>query len=157
LPRLFNVAEAIVASADLAFDGWSPLIEIINRRSNPLPDSSAFITERLSEPLSSHRAQFAQAKVYLDDAITQRAHSKNERLSPRVQALVAGVDRLLALMSLAVEGGMVLPELLGAQGTRSYLLIAQNEDELRPTGGFISAAGMLTLEHGKLSSLEFMD
>jgi hypothetical protein len=28
----------------------------------------------------------------------------------------------------------VLPELLGAEAPRSYLLLIQNQDELRPTG-----------------------
>ena len=66
------------------------------------------------------------------------------------------VGVLLVLVSLAVIGRKV-GSLLGFSGPRSYLIIAQNEDELRATGGFISAAGLVTLERGKVTGLEFMD
>jgi hypothetical protein len=41
------------------------------------------------------------------------------------------------------------------EGPKTYLLLVQNEDELRPTGGFITAAGTLLLQDGKIGNLEF--
>lgn len=51
----------------------------------------------------------------------------------------------------ALDFVRVLPFIMGAQGPRSYLLIAQNPDELRATGGLISAAGILTLDQGRVT------
>ncbi len=42
-------------------------------------------------------------------------------------------------------------------GPRTYLLLAQNNDELRGTGGFISGAGHVTPDRGKLADLTFAD
>jgi hypothetical protein len=52
-----------------------------------------------------------------------------------------------------------LPSILGAtqDGPKTYLLLVQNEDELRPTGGFITAAGNLVVQDGKVISLAFED
>lgn len=58
-----------------------------------------------------------------------------------------------ALSSLAP----LLPELLGMNGPATYLIIVQNNDELRPTGGFISAVGTLTMEQGGIAALDFVD
>lgn len=45
----------------------------------------------------------------------------------------------------------VLPGLLGAEDTpKSYLLIAQNSAELRPTGGIPGAWGVVTVDNGKI-------
>lgn len=48
-------------------------------------------------------------------------------------------------------------DLLGMNGARTYLVLLQNNQELRPTGGFISAVGQITLENGELRELTFVD
>ncbi len=47
--------------------------------------------------------------------------------------------------------------LLGADRPRTYLILVQNNHELRPTGGFISAVGRLTLDKGRIVELQFND
>jgi hypothetical protein len=47
------------------------------------------------------------------------------------------------------------PDLLGASGRRTYLILAQNNYELRPTGGFISGVGVLEVEDGRIVSFPF--
>lgn len=42
----------------------------------------------------------------------------------------------------------VLPSLLGEPTTKRYLVLFQNDKELRPTGGFITAYAIFRLEHG---------
>jgi len=42
-------------------------------------------------------------------------------------------------------------------GERTYLVLFQNNYELRPTGGFISAYGVLEIKHGFPTSLQFYD
>jgi hypothetical protein len=50
-----------------------------------------------------------------------------------------------------------LPALLGADGPRRYLIMAQNEDELRPTGGFLTGGGVVTVDQGRITNLSFLD
>lgn len=46
---------------------------------------------------------------------------------------------------------------LGMNGPRTYLVLVQNNHELRATGGFISAVGKVTVENGELRELDFID
>lgn len=42
-------------------------------------------------------------------------------------------------------------------GTRTYLVLFQNNYELRPTGGFISSYGVMTFSHGIYTGMDFHD
>jgi LPXTG-site transpeptidase (sortase) family protein len=48
-----------------------------------------------------------------------------------------------------------LLDMLGASGERHFLLISQNPDELRPTGGYIGSAGVIALGDGTARLLEY--
>ncbi len=47
-----------------------------------------------------------------------------------------------------------LSEVLGAQGLRSYLIVGQNSDELRPTGGFMGSMALVSVQGGKIVRFE---
>ena len=55
----------------------------------------------------------------------------------------------MAALRDGLELAQALPSLLGADKPAEYLLLAQNPDELRATGGFIGAVGVLTLDQGR--------
>lgn len=57
---------------------------------------------------------------------------------PLLRAAVAGFE----------ENGHLIRDLLGENGPRLYLLLFQNNHELRPTGGFIGSYGLLEVTHG---------
>lgn len=44
----------------------------------------------------------------------------------------------------------LFPHLLGQTEKRTYALLLQNEQELRPTGGFLQAVALITLDRGQL-------
>ena len=45
----------------------------------------------------------------------------------------------------------LLPEILGGDGeTRKYLVLFQNDNELRPTGGFLTAYAIINVQDGKI-------
>jgi hypothetical protein len=51
----------------------------------------------------------------------------------------------------AADGLGALITFAGGDGPRRYLVLSQNPDELRPTGGYIGTYGVLAAEGGKLS------
>jgi hypothetical protein len=51
----------------------------------------------------------------------------------------------------------LLPTALGNPTPQKYLIVAQNSDELRPTGGFISAVGLIEADGNTLKILDFKD
>src|SRR6185295_19866811 len=70
----------------------------------------------------------------------------------------AGVDALRARLPALVQtlrDTTALLDLLGAQGERRFLLISQNPDELRATGGYIGSAGVISVADGSVRLLEY--
>ncbi|MEZ4675437.1 MAG: DUF4012 domain-containing protein [Caldilineaceae bacterium] len=67
------------------------------------------------------------------------------------------IEPLLPSFYLGMQLFPTLPKLIGIQSPQRYLLVVQNSDELRATGGFISALGLLTLDKGRLADLAFID
>ena len=51
----------------------------------------------------------------------------------------------------------VLPELVGVDEEKNYLVLLQNSNELRPTGGFIGSYATLALNDGKIEELYLDD
>ncbi|MBI2196528.1 DUF4012 domain-containing protein [Candidatus Daviesbacteria bacterium] len=51
------------------------------------------------------------------------------------------------------RGALTLaPDALGASGTKNYFLLFQNDKEIRPTGGFLTAYATLTINNGQVSA-----
>lgn len=61
------------------------------------------------------------------------------------------------LLSDAVTASDVVPPLLGWDRPVRYLVLAQNPAELRPTGGYIGSFGLVELERGRISAMDFRD
>ena len=68
------------------------------------------------------------------------------------------LEELQKKISLGKEAIGLLPEFLGLDGKkREYMVLFQNESELRPTGGFIGSYGMLSFQGGKLIDFKIKD
>ncbi|MBK8046944.1 MAG: DUF4012 domain-containing protein [Anaerolineales bacterium] len=57
----------------------------------------------------------------------------------------------------AAKLGPHAPWLLGMDAPRTYLILVQNNHELRATGGFIAAIGTVSVDQGKITSFDFVD
>ena len=51
----------------------------------------------------------------------------------------------------------ILPEILGWNGPRRYLVLTQDPAELRPTGGFIGSFGIIAFDKGRITERHFQD
>ncbi len=115
---------------------------------------------RIVDQLQNSRPQLMAARMSLEEARQVRTRINAQRLSPGLQRLLSsGVDPALAKLDDVITASMALPDLLGAtDGTsRTYLLLVENEDELRPTGGFITSVGTLEVMNGRILGLTFED
>lgn len=71
---------------------------------------------------------------------------------------VETVEKYKNLVAMAGKLIPVLPEVVGADGKkREWLILFQNEHELRPSGGFIGSFGILSFQDGKMLNLEVRD
>jgi hypothetical protein len=135
--------------------GVSPLLDILAGRD---PGASAATGALVVDALRQGRPQLEAARTNLASA-----RERAEGLDPfQVHALGGDAERaMLALrqqvpaLEQASETLLVLPSLFGADGARTYLVLSQNSDELRPTGGLIGTLGVLRIERGEMGELSY--
>lgn len=111
---------------------------------------------QILDALASARPALARAETHLDAAAAALARIEGP-LSPRVERWVSQASRLVQLAQYGIRGAQIAPGLLGQDGSRTYLVLIQNSDEIRPTGGFISAVGRVEISHGQLISVTVQD
>jgi hypothetical protein len=98
--------------------------------------------ERLAESAQGDLslAEASLSRVDVDDIPEEKRQmflSLRDNL-PLAEALLSGFDR----------HALLIRELLGENGPRVYLLLFQNNHELRPTGGFIGSYGVVGMDRG---------
>jgi hypothetical protein len=111
-------------------------------------------TERL-QTISNH----LQAAIpNYENALSDLNQVKAESLPPEFQApfkdfktiFTAAVGDLRQLVGLSQS----FQEVFGGQGLRRYLVMFQNPDELRPTGGFTGSFAVIDIQDGKLVKVD---
>ena len=151
---LVILGDSMLTAADTTYQAMSPLLDVITETNS----QSGFDSARFTEILNDAQPQLREAQTSVEEAVQARSRIDVNRLSPRVrEAMTNYVDKMLPWMQDGIIIANEFPRMLGAsdEGPKTYLLLAQNEDELRPTGGFITAAGTLLLQDGQISSLKF--
>jgi hypothetical protein len=151
-PELSTLADNVVAASILTYGAAQPLLEGLDSQDSNLDPGE------LTALLVQAQPGLGKAREALDRALSVRESIHAERLSSRLQVLlVEDIDPLLELADQDLSLATALPAALGAsaEGPKTYLLLVQNEDELRPTGGFITSVGNLVLHNGQVISLSF--
>ena len=131
-------------------------------------DALAPLTDKLGggqglDLLAEALPVISAAAPQLQDADARLARAQELRASipgdlhPRLAEQLPRLDRLLPLARAGLQAAQVAPALLGADGPRTYLILAQNSHELRGTGGFISGAGFVRLDGGRIVDLKLSD
>lgn len=88
---------------------------------------------------------------FLEGEIKDRPGLKN--LLGFYPSLVKSRRYLLAARDLTAR----LPVLIGGEGRKTYLVLLQNNSELRPTGGFIGSYALVTFENSRLTDISVYD
>jgi hypothetical protein len=151
-PALLDVALGVTEAGTMAFDGVEPLLALVEGE-----EAGGEPLALVLQTLSDARPDLESAQARLATALARRNEIDDAALSDYTADLLDRLDRYLPLVETALDGARLLPDLLGASGQRAYLVMAQNDDELRATGGFISAVGTLILDGGEIGEIAFED
>ncbi len=95
----------------------------------------------------------AEALIASEDFKTNLPGVFSSRVSSLSQRLSVYSDLIKKARSIAT----LLPEVVALEGSKNYLILLQNNGELRPTGGFIGSFAKVGFEGGKLKKLEVND
>lgn len=160
LPHLTDAAvNATVAGQEL-YAGLEPLLTLLLAE----PDSPSLAyrvgtEERIIAPLLAGQPRLQDARRHLAQALAASKGIDRATLSDEMAAAVDEVDdqlpRLYKLADTLIALPDLLTSLLGLHRQTVYLVMAQNNDELRPTGGWVGTYGVLVIEDGKIVDYEY--
>ena len=151
-PQLLDMAVAGLDTAAYSIRGLKPALVIMQ----PGGDSQESALTVLAQSLANAEPDLRAANDSFAGVMAARAAiGDTSNLPGRVQDLFAKADEWLPLAEDGLQFALIAPAMMGMDGPRRYLVIAQNEDELRPTGGFISGAGIITMIDGRIQDFTF--
>lgn len=132
-----------------------PAIKASSELFNDVLGDKVYDPNPLSQELGG---SFDSGYQYVSEIQAEAQTAKNAGvLSARL--LLQKID--LDTVALFFQQGKVmadnLPGFLGAGGRKTYLVLFQNNMELRPTGGFIGSFGLLSFDGGRMSDLTVSD
>jgi nucleoside-diphosphate-sugar epimerase len=78
-------------------------------------------------------------------------------LNDRLEDLRVRVGYYQSLVEQAKSASKLMPKITALGGKKSYLVLLQNNLELRPTGGFIGSYAKLDFENGRLTNIKVDD
>ena len=150
---LLNMAADLVIAGD---EGYQSII--------PLLSQMQTAGERPSIPeilaiLETASPQLAVAQKSVDGALGAYEQIDADHLSPKTKPLFDKIDPFIPFLGDGMVAFNALPKVLGASefGPQTYLVLLQNEDELRATGGFITAVGTVTIDQGEILAFKVDD
>lgn len=118
--------------------------------------SAAVLLQNVSQNKSNDpKNDFLHATATLKNTllIVQKLQAE-DNLPQDLKKKLHDVDSMIALLENTVD---TYPSLLGFEGKRRYLILFQNNMELRPGGGFIGSYGLLDVEKGKMTDFKIYD
>ncbi len=132
---------------ELGFDG--------NPKSGPERVTQALRVLNKSLPiLDQAEGHFLKASEFVSDINTGKYPEKFRGKSIRKNLEIVKNFILGAAVAMGdgKEALVLSPQVLGIGGVKNYLLLFQNDKEIRPTGGFMTAYATLTINNGQVSA-----
>ena len=152
-PTLLEMSIDLCSAGSSALLGLEPALAAIEAGGAPGPSA----LEAALPALAASAPRFGEAEQAILRARAARERLEPGRLSARLANLLARLDRYLPILEAGTRLAQRAPALLGQDRQVTYLLLAQNSDELRPTGGFISGVGIARLDRGRMADVKVED
>ncbi|MFA6099404.1 MAG: DUF4012 domain-containing protein [Patescibacteria group bacterium] len=121
------------------------------------PSDKRSLLRSLSQSLPDIRL----ARDKIDMALTLWDSVPKDRMLPVILKALQPLADFLPVMKQAMDQSVPLLEaaipLAGYPDTKQYLVILQNADEMRPSGGFIGSIANVTFDGGEMTDFRFSD
>jgi hypothetical protein len=115
--------------------------------------------ERIVELLDIGRVRFNQADEHLARARTMldamELSGVSQDMLLQIRELEDYYDQIDEVNTVMLQAPGLLTQALGLEETQSYLILAQNSDELRPSGGYVSTYGWMTVRNGRIVDYDY--
>lgn len=167
---VLGAGDDMIDAGKIAIDGIAPYADVIGLKglattgdgAKTAADRISFIVEtldKLKPQLSEigNKLSLAKAKMDKIDPMRYPMAYKGKSIRPQIIQAITLLDQASALINDAKPILESAPYLLGKDKPIKYLLLFQNEAELRPTGGFLTGYAVIEVNKGKISTLQSDD
>lgn len=155
-PNLGAVSEVARSADDVAGLGLSPLIEVFGALDwkSLLPSASGTDLR----PLKDAAPSVSSAAYAVTSSATRLEEIEVHNLLPQIaNPLISARDQMkeaTVALNTAADVARLAPEMMGAEGSKNYLLMIQNNAEARASGGIPGALAVLNITNGALALVE---
>lgn len=132
-----NISDTAVIAYKTIFNGGS--------------NSSIELFSNLESKAQKAHELIAETQVQLDQISISTQNQENE-----IDAFKTKLQEEFKKTGVVQQLAPLLPDLSGLNNERTYAFILQNNQELRPTGGFIQSVALITVNQGSITATEFM-
>lgn len=153
-----NLVDLAYLSADSAKNtvlGTRNLLQSLRAVTGELTEAPSKYFDSAKTELNLAEEDISKANAILKDDNFKRNIPKN--FISQIDSLSGKVASYTNLVSKAQAISILLPEMVAIEGSKSYLVLLQNNMELRPGGGFIGSFAKVSFEGGKLKNLDVND
>lgn len=151
LAHAWELTSVGASISDIALEGLHIGLPLLHeRRTGTFPAELATLAGQSA-------VSIAELSARVDQVVPQLDALGDEDMHPAVLKPLAQGTATLGLGAAVLKLAPTLPRLMGMDQPRTYLILIQNNHELRATGGFITAIGRLTIANGEIVGLDFKD
>ena len=149
IPPTLDTVEALLNSASYLDTALSPLLELLDTEG---ADQETLVTVLRTvedaQPLLSDARDELEVARRARETITEL-----DGLVPELGERIRDIDQAIELLDLGLASLESLPLLLGADEPHHILVLLQNADEIRSTGGFITSSAYIVIDRGEIVEL----
>ena len=153
-PALLDMAIHLCDAGWWGVLGLEPIVDTVYRTD---AKSSRTALEAALPVLAVSQPRFGEAERALARASSARERLAVQALSPFLAKWTDRLDRYWPILEAATQLAQLAPKMLGQERPVTYLILMQNNHELRATGGFISGVGVIQFSQGKIITTTFQD
>jgi hypothetical protein len=115
--------------------------------------------DKISPDLDKVGADMEAAQKELDQIKSSRYPEKiaGKEVRSKITAIKSTISESAQLLSQAKPLIKLFPDLLGNPNAKTYMILFQNDAELRPTGGFMTAYAFIKVTKGKIDLISSYD
>jgi LPXTG-site transpeptidase (sortase) family protein len=144
----------LAAAGTALCSGMEPLAALLDPNATA-PATGSSSTRGALRALLNARPTLVEAAYRLDQTLVALRDASDDDLDASARASMQSLRERLPGMAQTLRDTTSLLDLLGASGERRFLLVSQNPDELRATGGYIGSAGVLAVSDGDVRLVEY--
>jgi hypothetical protein len=169
--RVFEAAREGLAGGQIMVEAVEPYSAVLGFKSEAVLTDNKSSEDRIAElillmptilpALDEASIHFEKVYAAIEGIKAENYPGKIPFTDVNVQQMVADAKQQVEGVELAMHQARpvleVLPSVLGAEEDKRYLIIFQNDKELRPTGGFMTSVAYVTFEQGRFEVSESND